>query len=101
MLHARGDAGGAVELAVDGEIDMATADDLEAALLAAVTSPGVTGVVVDVAGVTFCDSSGLAVLDRAHAAASRKGVRLRLVNARPAVRQVLMVVDMWEALTQP
>lgn len=59
---------------VAGEIDLATAGELGAALEPLLAS-GDGPVVIDVGGVSFIDSSGLAVL--AHAAASGRPVVLR------------------------
>jgi anti-sigma B factor antagonist len=65
-------------LRVEGEIDMATADQLRTALSKALSDDA--AVVVDMAGVTFIDASGIRVL--LETAASRDGLGpLTLVNA--------------------
>jgi anti-anti-sigma factor len=94
-------AGVTVRVLVAGEIDMATADDLQRAMITAVEDGSVTEVVVDFADVTFCDSSGIAALDRAYAAAARRGVVFRLVDIQDPVRRVLEITGMLEALTEP
>lgn len=51
---------GVVRVAVTGEVDVATADDLYQSITDAAES--VAEVVVDLADVTFCDSSGIGAL---------------------------------------
>ncbi|GAA2860994.1 hypothetical protein Acy02nite_57380 [Actinoplanes cyaneus] len=46
---------GAVRMYVDGELDMATADDLRQAVHRGVGRPDTTVIVVDVDQVCFCD----------------------------------------------
>jgi anti-sigma B factor antagonist len=91
--------GAAVRVSVVGEIDMAAAPALEAALAAAVDRDGATRVEIDFAGVTFCDSIGIAALDRAYATASRRSLPLRLLGVRPAVARVLDIIGILDALT--
>ena len=59
VAYAAGDPG---TLTVAGELDIATAPALREALLNALRDEGPAGLVVDVSGVTFVDSTGLAVL---------------------------------------
>jgi anti-sigma B factor antagonist len=82
-----------VLLEVDGEVDTLTAPRLEAGLndaLAAAGDPG-TGVVVDLTGVTFLASSGLAVLIGAARKETGVGRRLHLVAASRSVTRPLQV----------
>ena len=55
--------------------------------------------VVDFDQVSFCDSSGIAVLDRAYGEARNACLTLRLLNPQPAVRRVLELVGILETLT--
>jgi len=80
---------GMFRLLVTGEIDMATVGDLEAALTQAITADATTAVVADLAQLTFCDSSGIAALDRAYHQASQRGVAFRVRNLQPPARRVL------------
>jgi anti-sigma B factor antagonist len=89
-------------LAVVGEIDTLTAPPLEQALRELLADPEPETLVIDLTGVTFMASSGLAVLIRgAHRAAARD-LRLRLVPGSRAVRRPLEVTgsaqlfDMYE-----
>ena len=87
-----------IRLSVTGEIDMATVNELATPMTAALERADVTGLIVDFAGVTFCDSTGIAALDRAFAAASRRGIPFQLVNVQPGIRRVLELVGLFEAL---
>ena len=81
----------AVILAVEGEIDTLTAPPLEQAVRELLAETGADRLVIDLSGVTFLASSGLAVLIRgAHRAADR-ALRLRLVTGSRAVRRPLEV----------
>ena len=83
---------GTVLLAVDGEIDTLTAARLQAGLDEAVAA-GTDGsrIVVDLSGVTFLASSGLAVLIGAARRLAGLGSRLHLVAASRAVTRPLQV----------
>ena len=72
--------GPVIEIA--GELDLDSAPVLHAVLHRALTtSPPPAILVVDLAGVTFCDSTGLNALLRTRTEAQRKGVAFHL--ARP------------------
>jgi anti-sigma B factor antagonist len=84
---------GTVLLEVDGEIDTATAARLQAGLDEAVDTAHAedSGVVVDLTGVTFLASSGLAVLIGGARRVTTLGGRLRLVAASRSVTRPLQV----------
>lgn len=86
----RSDAGVAV-LTVDGEIDTLTAPPLERAVGELLATPAITVLAIDLCGVTFLASSGLAVLIRSAHHAAELGLRLRLVLGSRAVRRPLEV----------
>ncbi|MFI6099410.1 STAS domain-containing protein [Lentzea sp. NPDC051213] len=58
-------------------------------------------VVLDLSGVTFCDSSGVSALVRGHARASAAAGRLRLVAASPQVTRVLELAGLARMLGLP
>lgn len=91
--------GAVIRVSVAGEVDMATAQMLEDALAAAVEREGATGVEVDFADVPFCDSLGIAALDRAYAAATAKSLPFRLIDIQPGVARVLDIVGLLQVLT--
>lgn len=101
IVESRKGTDGVVHLAVAGEIDMMTVGDLSAIFPSALAGGDVTGVVVDFAEVTFCDSSGIRALDEAYAVATQRGVPFRLVNLQPSVSRVFEIVGVLEALTGP
>lgn len=73
-----------------GEIDLTTTMSLDAALVQALSENPPT-VVLDLGGVSFLDSSGLATLVATHKATRQKGGELRLVNPSDRVDAVLRV----------
>jgi anti-sigma B factor antagonist len=79
----RGDAG--TQLIVSGELDLSVREPLEQALEAAVTAGG--EIVLDLASVSFVDSSGIGALVRV----AREGVSLSVINAQPAVLRALEI----------
>ncbi|MBT2442794.1 STAS domain-containing protein [Streptomyces sp. ISL-36] len=76
--------GSTLVIHLTGEIDHYSAAPLWA-LLASAANNGCTGLVLDTARVTFCDSGFISVLDRW----PRHGRRLRLANRSRAVQRLL------------
>ncbi|MFF5973313.1 STAS domain-containing protein [Streptomyces sp. NPDC012769] len=75
-----------------GDLDFDTLASVEEELTGLVeerTPPRPSALVVDLAQVGFCDSSGLNLLLRTRAAAVAAGMDLRLAAVAPAVRRVL------------
>lgn len=77
-----------VIVVLDGEVDISSVGTLRACL-DHVLADSYESVVIDLAGVTFLDSSGLAVVARAHVSLQEMGRHLRLSNPSPSVRRVL------------
>ncbi len=75
-------------LVVRGELDLATAPVLEAEVLAALARP-LNRLVMDFAGVTFLDSSGVAALIVSRAAAVQRGVTFVLESVTYPCRRAL------------
>lgn len=90
------EAGGVVTLRPTGELDIATAASLEAALLEG-REPG-DRVVLDMADLEFIDSTGLRVIVHAADAARRGGWELRLRPGPPAVQRVFDIAGVLGAL---
>jgi anti-sigma B factor antagonist len=90
-----------VVVAVVGEIDLATRDKLESAI---VTAIGVAGsdhkVIVDLAQTTFLDSTGIAVLVRGREAAAEANTHYSINGAYGMVRHVLELTGVLAVLTQ-
>lgn len=86
-----------VAVVLAGEIDLATAPGILAAIMETVRDePGT--VVVDMAAVTFMDSSGAHMLVQAQAAADDHGVAFAILNSSEACRVVLEVSGLDEML---
>ncbi len=79
-----------------GELDIATAPQLEHALLDGRRRGDV--VVVDLSGLSFIDSTGLRVIVRATRAAQTDGWTLRLRRARPTVQRIFDIAGIAGAL---
>ncbi|MFE9257416.1 STAS domain-containing protein [Streptomyces sp. NPDC006879] len=75
-------------IALSGELDHDSADRLRAALDEALAL-GTERVLVDCAGLGFCDSTGLNVLLQGRLAAQEADSRLELAALRPAVSRML------------
>jgi anti-anti-sigma factor len=87
-------------LAVGGEIDMATADQVAERLLA-IAEGGEGHVEIDMSKVTFCDSTGLKVLLDAHRTLADAGRALRLTRASPQVMRLLVLSGTQVLLAEP
>ncbi|MFC9583447.1 STAS domain-containing protein [Streptomyces yangpuensis] len=75
---------------VGGEMDIDRAPMLRDALYAAITEPGGPAeIVVDLSGLSFCDSSGLGVLVHARQTAAEHGRHISLRDPQPQFRRLL------------
>ena len=74
-----------------GDLDMASADELDARLTDAARDHPEGLLIVDLGELEFMDSAGLRVLLTAARTASNGGTRLRLRGARPSVQRVFEV----------
>jgi anti-anti-sigma factor len=90
---------GVFRLAVSGEIDLDTADDLAEAVGRVLATACPAEVVVDLAEVTLCDSAGIDALLRARDAAAAQAVHLVVINPRGIVRRALDVTGTLDRLT--
>jgi len=88
-------AGGRLLAAPSGELDLATAPLLIAALRA---HDGCERVVIDLRGLSFMDSSGLRLLVSEHARAQAEGYELQLVRGGPEVARLLRLTRLDEQL---
>lgn len=97
---------GVTVVTVTGELDIASAPQLESALSVLTGRPLV---VVDLSTLEFVDSTGLSVLVRAHQRATEQGHRFGLVRGPGQVQKLLtmtglesqmLIVDSVEALVE-
>ncbi len=82
----------AVIITLSAEIDMATAGRVGQQLASAI-APGVRAVIADMTATTFCDSSGISMLVRAHKQAAANQTQLRLVVRSAAVLRALTLAQ--------
>jgi anti-sigma B factor antagonist len=91
-------ADASIVVVVAGELDLASAPQLQREVLALLALP-VNTVTLDLDALTFMDSSGLNALNHVRNAAEDRGIKLTLRNVRQPVRQVLDVTRMTERFT--
>jgi anti-sigma B factor antagonist len=93
-IAALSDAQGASTLRVTGEVDVAVADELrEAGERVVEQAPG-DRLDLDLAGVTFMDSSGLGAMVAIRNAALAAGGELRIVACSSRVLELLTLTDL-------
>ena len=81
---------GVVVLRLDGGLFFATSDALEDRVReVALSTPGITGIVLDCEGIDFIDSQGSAKLGDILELTKQAGVTLRLARVKPAVLELL------------
>lgn len=98
-LSARTGADGYKVVSVTGELDIATAEQAYA-YLSDVIDRSKAPVSVDLAGVTFCDASGLSVLAKVANLAREKGRHLRLTSARPSLLKIMRITGLDKAFPE-
>jgi anti-anti-sigma factor len=82
------EAGREAVIALDGELDLATASDL-AQLADELIKGGADNIIMDAERLTFCDSSGLRTLVSIANDLRPNGGRVAIRNAQPIVLRVL------------
>lgn len=94
-----------IVIAVSGEVDIATAPEMHAAVAAAIARcPEGGAVAADLTAVTFMDSSGLRALLAGHRLAGEAGVRFVVVADRPPVTRLFeltRVADELDVVADP
>ncbi len=96
-IDVRASAGDVLVLALEGEFDLASAPALRDHLAAA-RAAATRGVVLDFAGVSFVDSSGLRELLRASIAFREDGKTLTLAALQPAVIRLFELTGVTAAI---
>lgn len=95
--HVTADGWATVE--VRGELDIATADQAYAYLRDVVDSQR-GPVMMNLAGLSFCDAAGLGVLAKVAVHARRSGRVLKLTAARPSLLRIMAITGMDEAFPE-
>jgi anti-sigma B factor antagonist len=94
-------ASGHVVVALAGELDLAAAPAVADAVGRALSRGTVGEVVIDLAQLTFLDSSGVHALMRAREAVRAQGASFAVRRAVPAVTHVLRIAGVGELLGVP
>ena len=84
----------AVVISVAGEVDLATAPELERSLGETLGRPGVTSVRVDMSGVEFMDSAGLRVLATALGTAAENKQTFGLKDPSARVYRIIEIAGL-------
>jgi anti-anti-sigma factor len=87
---------GTVLVCPAGELDLASAPELERVLEGLIDGP--SAIVMDLSGLTFVDCAGLRPVREALHRGASLGRHVRLSSARPAVRRVLTLTGLDEHL---
>ncbi|GLY03861.1 MULTISPECIES: STAS domain-containing protein [Actinoplanes] len=90
--------GRTVVLAPDGDLDVTSAPLLRQVIQQVLDHGGCDRIDVDLAKVTFLDSSGLGMLVAAQRASGARGVPFWLTRPGPMVRMVLEVTNLYQHL---
>jgi anti-sigma B factor antagonist len=90
------DDGGSFLVRIGGELDATSRDSIEPAVMAAIS--GAPGVTIDFRDLTFCDSTGIAILINASRAAVASGCVLTACNIPASVRRVFDIVALGDLI---
>ena len=82
-----------VVVSLPSEIDISNANHV-GQCLTSVLRPGVSAVIADMTGTTFCDCRGVWALLRADTRAALSGAQLRVVEGRAPVMRVFRVLGL-------
>jgi anti-sigma B factor antagonist len=80
------------------EIDVTNSEQVYRQLIGAIV-PGVDAVIADMMATTFCDSSGVHAIMRAHESAAARDISMRLaVSPHTSVRRVLQLIGVYRLI---
>lgn len=94
-----GNANGRFELGVSGELDLSTAEELRSAVEARLDGETVAEVVLDMASVSFIDSSGLNTLIAVQRSVRERGGRLVVRAPSRTVRRLFEITAIDRVIT--
>jgi|HubBroStandDraft_6_1064221.scaffolds.fasta_scaffold258079_2 anti-sigma B factor antagonist len=92
------DRDGGRTLSLAGELDIASAPTLEAAIVR-IHAESVRSVTIDLTGLTFMDSTGLHAIVYADQLYKRLGYRFALLPGPPAVQRLFEITGLIDVLT--
>jgi anti-sigma B factor antagonist len=84
--------GATLVLRIGGELDAASRKAIEPTVTAAIASAG--SVIVDLAELTFCDSSGVGMLIAMHTKSVAENTALVMRNVLPPVRRIFEITNL-------
>jgi anti-sigma B factor antagonist len=99
-LSCRTDDDGSQVISVTGELDIATAEQAYT-YISEVIDCWPAPVSVDLAGLTFCDASGLGALARIARHARQAGRPLSLISARPSLLKIMRITGLDRTFPEP
>lgn len=99
LLDLTVEPGPTTTIALAGELDPATAPQLDQAIQTATEIEGLQRLVLDLAGLTFIDSSGLRVFVTARQSLTDSGGELVLRSPSTTVRRLLDITGLGEVLS--
>jgi len=88
-----------VTMKLAGELDLLTVADVKAALADVAVDDDIREIFVDLSGVTFTDSTGIAALIAGKRLACAVGKRYDVIAAHDMVRRVLDLTGVWGYLS--
>ena len=89
--------GAVATVAVKGELDIATAPELRAAIAA--LAPGYEELVIDLSGCSFLASSGISILVEENVRSVAAGFRFVVVKAPPEIQRIFELTSFDEVFT--
>lgn len=98
LLDLTVDEGPSTTIALVGELDPATAPQLDEAIESVLQDQGVNRLVLDLTGLTFLDSSGLRVFVTAREALSSRGGELALRGPSANTQRLLDITGLGEII---
>ncbi len=92
-IEVRKDAGGVALIFVEGEVDMQSSPNVRDTLLP-YFKRDMQGIVVDLSGVTYMDSSGIATMIEGLQWSNKAGKRFVLAGVSPTVMDVFVLTNL-------
>jgi anti-sigma B factor antagonist len=92
-IEVRKDAGGVALIYVEGEVDMHTSPNVRDTLLP-YFKRDMKGIIIDLSGVTYMDSSGIATMIEGLQWSNREGGRFVLAGLSPTVMDVFVLTNL-------
>ena len=99
LLDLEVEAGPTTTISLAGDLDPATAPQLDAAIKDAIATDGLERVVLDLSKLTFIDSSGLRVFVTARQALTALDIELTLRSPSVTARRLLDITGLGEILS--